>query len=213
MERSLAELEMALAEAVHRAKNDLQAVTAMLRLQASAVTQPAVRAALIDAEARVHALASLNARLDAGAQGVENMIDSVIFLEGLATDIRGMHFGEQRPVVLDVRAESHRIATLQGKPLGLILNELVVNALKYALPDGRPGTVRIDFQRRDGEYVLAVTDDGIGIDLAATPQGTGLGKRLVRALTAQVGGVSDIRLGKDGGTICTIQWPAAGPNA
>jgi two-component sensor histidine kinase len=124
MERSLAELEMALAEAVHRAKNDLQAVTAMLRLQASAVTQPAVRAALIDAEARVHALASLNARLDAGAHGVESMIDSVIFLEGLATDIRGMHFGEQRPVVLDVRAESHRIATLQGKPLGLILNEL-----------------------------------------------------------------------------------------
>jgi two-component sensor histidine kinase len=141
------------------------------------------------------------------------MIDSVIFLEGLATDIRGMHFGEQRPVVLDVRAESHRIATLQGKPLGLILNELVVNALKYAFPDGRPGTVRIDFQCRDGEYVLAVTDDGIGFDLAAPPQGTGLGKRLVRALTAQIGGVSDIRLGKDGGTICTIQWPAAGPNA
>jgi two-component sensor histidine kinase len=213
MERSLAELEMALAEAVHRAKNDLQAVTAMLRLQASAVTQPVVRAALIDAEARVHALASLNARLDAGAQGVESMIDSVIFLEGLATDIRGMHFGEQRPVVLDVRAESHRIATLQGKPLGLILNELVVNALKYAFPDGRHGTVRIDFQCRDGEYVLAVTDDGIGFDLAAPPQGTGLGKRLVRALTAQIGGVSDIRSGKDGGTICTIRWPAAGPNA
>jgi two-component sensor histidine kinase len=213
MERSLAELEMALAEAVHRAKNDLQAVTAMLRLQASAVTQPAVRAALIDAEARVHALASLNARLDAGAQGVENMIDSVIFLEGLATDIRGMHFSEQRPVVLEVEAESHRIATLQGRPLGLILNELVVNALKYAFPDGRPGTVRIDFRYRDGEYVLAVTDDGIGIDLAAPPQGTGLGKRLVRVLTAQIGGASDIRLGKDGGTICTIQWPAAGPNA
>ena len=213
MERSLAELEMALAEAVHRAKNDLQAVTAMLRLQASAVTQPAVRAALIDAEARVHALASLNARLDAGAQGVESMIDSVIFLEGLATDIRGMHFGEQRPVVLEVEAESHRIATLQGKPLGLILNELVVNALKYAFPDGRPGTVHIDFRCCDGEYVLVVTDDGIGIDLAAPPQGTGLGKRLVRALTAQIGGVSDIRLGKDGGTICTIQWPAAGPNA
>ena len=213
MERSLAELEMALAEAVHRAKNDLQAVTAMLRLQASAVTQPVVRAALIDAEARVHALASLNARLDAGAQGVESMIDSVIFLEGLATDIRGMHFGEQRPVVLDVRAESHRIATLQGKPLGLILNELVVNALKYAFPDARPGTVHIDFRCRDGEYVLVVTDDGIGIDLAAPPQGTGLGKRLVRALTVQIGGVSDIRSGKDGGTICTIRWPAAGPNA
>jgi len=61
--------------------------------------------------------------------------------------------------------------------------------------------------------VLAVTDDGIGIDLTAPPQGTGLGKRLVRALTAQIGGASDIRLGKDGGTICTIQWPAAGPNA
>jgi len=108
MERSLAELEMALAEAVHRAKNDLQAVTAMLRLQASAVTEPAAREALLDAEARVHALASLNTRLDAGAQGVESMIDSVIFLEGLAADIRTMHFGEHRPVLLNVGAESHR---------------------------------------------------------------------------------------------------------
>ena len=65
MERSPAELEIALAEAVHRAKNDLQAVTAMLRLQANAVTDPAVRGALMDAETRVNALTSLNARLDA----------------------------------------------------------------------------------------------------------------------------------------------------
>ena len=139
---------------------------------------------------------------------MESTIDSVIFLEGLATDIRAMHFGEQRPVVLDVRAESHRIATLQGKPLGLIMNELVVNALKYAFPDGRAGTVSVGFECRGNECVMTVTDDGIGFDLAAPPQGTGLGKRLVRALTAQIGGVSEIKSGKDGGTTCTIRFAA-----
>jgi hypothetical protein len=64
-------------KAVHRGRNDLQAVTAMLRLQASAVTQPAAREALMDAEARVHALASLNTRLDAGAQGVDDLCHPV----------------------------------------------------------------------------------------------------------------------------------------
>ena len=208
MERSPAELEIALAEAVHRAKNDLQAVTAMLRLQANAVTDPAVRGALMDAEIRVNALSSLNARLDANASGVESTIDSVIFLEGLATDIRTMHFDEQRHIVLDVRAEPHRIATLQCKPLGLIMNELVINALKYAFPNGRAGTISVSFECRGNEGVMAVTDDGIGFNLAAPPQGTGLGKRLVRALTKQIGGVAEIEPGKNGGTTCTIRFAA-----
>ena len=55
---------------------------------------------------------------------------------------------------------------------------------------------------------MAVTDDGIGFNLAAPPQGTGLGKRLVRALTEQIGGVAEIEPGKNGGTTCTIRFAA-----
>ena len=208
-EDPLADLETALAEAIHRARNDLHAVIAMLRLQANAVTEPAVRTALLAAEARVRALSNLNAQLDAQAEGVEATIGSVAFLNGLTTDLRDMHFGH-RPVALDVRAEPHRIALVHAKPLGLVLNELVVNALKYAFPEDQPGTVSIDFRSRGSDYVLTVLDDGVGIDPAAPSQGTGLGRRMVRALTSQVGGAFEIRPGRDGiGTECTVRWPAS----
>jgi two-component sensor histidine kinase len=207
-EDPLADLETALAEAIHRARNDLHAVIAMLRLQANAAADPAVRTALLAAEARVRALSNLNARLDAQAEGVETAIGSVAFLDGLTADLRDMHFG-QRPVALDVRAEPHRIALVHAKPLGLILNELVVNALKYAFPEDRPGTISIDFRGRGSDYVLTVLDDGVGVDRAAPSRGTGLGRRMVRALASQVGGTFEVRPGKDGiGTECTVRWPA-----
>ncbi len=207
-EDPLADLGTALAEAIHRARNDLHAVIAMLRLQANAAADPAVRTALLAAEARVRALSSLNARLDAQTESVEASIGSVAFLNGLTADLRDMHFG-QRPVALDVRAEPHRIALVHAKPLGLVLNELVVNALKYAFPEDRPGTVGIEFHSRGSDYVLTVLDNGIGIDPTAPPQGTGLGRRMVRALTSQIGGTFEIRPSKDGiGTECTVRWPA-----
>jgi len=132
----------------------------------------------------------------------------VAFLTGLIADLRDMHFG-QRPVALDARAEPHRVALVHAKPRGLVLNELVVNALKYAFPEDRPGTVSIDFRSRGGDYVLTVRDDGIGIDPTAPPRGTGLGRRMVRALTSQIGGTFEIRPGQAGiGTECTVRWPA-----
>jgi two-component sensor histidine kinase len=206
-EDPLAGLETALAEAIHRARNDLHAVIAMLRLQANTSTDPAARAALLTAEARVRALSNLNARLDAHAEGVEATIGSVAFLNGLTADLRNMHFG-LRPATLNVSAEPHRIALVHAKPLGLILNELVVNALKYAFPDDRPGIVSINFRSQRSDYVLTVLDNGIGIDVTAPPQGTGLGRRMVRALTSQIGGTFEIRPGSSGiGTKCTIRWP------
>jgi two-component sensor histidine kinase len=204
-----ADLEMALAEAVHRARNDLHAVAAMLQLQAATSTDPAVRGALLEAEARVRALSSLNVRLDVWAKGVGATIDSGAFLEGLAADLRSMHFG-RRPVRLEARAEPHRIAVAHARPLGLILNELVVNALKYAFPEGRRGTVTIDFRCPDGECVLTVRDDGVGIDPTAAPRGTGLGRRMVRALATQIGGTFSMGAGRNGiGTECVVRWPVA----
>ena len=208
MDHSLTDTQMALAEALHRARNDLQAVASMLRLQASVSTNPAVRAALQDTEVRVTALASLNAKLDAAAKDAGKSFDSAAFIEGLATDLQAMHFG-QRLIALRIDAESCSLDAGQGKPLGLILNELVVNALKYAFPGGEQGTVRISFRREGHDYMLSVADDGIGVDIAAPPRGTGLGTRLVRALTRQIGGQFHIARGAAGGTECTVRWPAS----
>jgi hypothetical protein len=105
-----------------------------------------------------------------------------------------------------VRAAPHRPPVAHAKPLGLIVNELAVNALKYAFPGGRSGTVRIAFECRDGECTLRVKDDGIGVDPAAPPHGTGLGRRMVRALARQIGGSFQIGPGADGGMERTVNW-------
>jgi two-component sensor histidine kinase len=206
-QKSTAELEVALAEAVHRARNDLQAIATMLRLQASSATDTAVTLALQVAEGRVHALSNLNARLDTRAKGVEGTIDSRDFLEGLSMDIQTMHL-DQRHITLTVQAEPHRILVDHAKPLGLVLNELIVNALKYAFPDGRTGTVIVAFHCLKVECTLTVQDDGVGFDPSLPAQGSGLGRRMVKALMDQIGGSVEIGPGKNGGTDCVIRWPA-----
>jgi len=95
-----------------------------------------------------------------------------------------VHFGRQH-VKFEVRAEPHQLPVVYGKSLGLIINELVVNALKYAFLGDRGGTVLISFTCVDDHYTLTVQGDGIGVDPTAAPRGTGLGRRLVRALAAQ----------------------------
>jgi two-component sensor histidine kinase len=147
-------MQVALAEAVHRARNDLAAVAAMLRLQAGAAGSLPVRLALLDAEAWVLALSSLNGRLD-GLK--ETFVESAALLNGMAEDFQTMRLG-RRSVNFTVNAESHQLPLLRAKALGLIVNELVVNALKYAFPDGRSGTVSIGLRRSDDHWRLSVRD-------------------------------------------------------
>jgi len=150
-------------------------------------------------------LLSLNARLDAGGEQ-RDVIDSAALLVGLAADLRAMHL-DMRPITLEIEAESQPIAAQQGKPLELLLNELVVNAVKYAFPDGRAGEVHIGFRRDGADYVLTVTDDGIGNNPTVPVQGIGLGKRFVRALAQQIDGAAETGPGKHGGTEDIIRGP------
>lgn len=107
-------------------------------------------------------------------------------------------------------AGPHPIDAGDARPLGLILNELVVNALKHAFPGDRAGTVRVDLRRRGDEHALTVLDDGVGMDPASPPRGTRLGRRMARALAAQLGGELETGPGEGGtGTRCTVRWPAA----
>lgn len=184
---SEAEKEILLREAIHRARNDLQRLAATLHLQiATANDTTSAREALADAAARIQALARVNGRLEQHWHS-DSVLDSRAFLEGLGEDLREVTVG-LRPITLRVRAEAHGIPIGRAIALGLILNELVVNAVKYAFPDDRAGGVDIRFRREGDDYVLSIADDGVGIDPDASPRGTGLGMRLARALAAQLGG-------------------------
>jgi two-component sensor histidine kinase len=196
-----------LEEMSHRIRNELQRLTGMLQSQAG--DDPAAAGGLRRAAGRIQVLGRVHERLAQRSEGAE--VDSRAFLEGLADDLRAALLPDTG-IALTAVAESHPLPLPVAGDLGLVANELVTNALKYAFPRGRGGVVRIAFAREGDSYHLQVSDNGIGMAMAATG---GSGMRLVGALATQLGGRMETRRGEVGGTLCMLRFPvgAAGRGA
>src|SRR3954454_2961837 len=191
-------------ELTHRFKNDLANLTAILRLQARHVADPSARTELMAASERVQIMGRLHQHLT--TSGEATVVDVGKFISELCEDWRASMIG-LRPIVLGVHVEQDEIPFSQAIMLGLIINELVTNSLKYAFPEGRAGTIDIRLTPVGTEHVLTVRDDGIG-KAAPFPDSTGLGQRLVHAMTKQLNGQYHAE-GTDTGRICVVRFPAA----
>jgi two-component sensor histidine kinase len=199
--------DLVLREASHRFMNELTMLTAMLRLQERAVRDDTARAALATTADRVSVLARLHERLQRSSDSA--IIDMRVFFSDLCQDLETALIGA-RPIRLEVAAESHFLEQERAVPLGLIVNELLTNALKYAFPDEREGLVTVSFVADSGAFRLVVTDDGVGMAPDRAPRGSGLGQRLVRSMVLQLQG--ELAIGPDSGspgTVATITFPAA----
>jgi two-component sensor histidine kinase len=211
-ERAERAKRLALEEFRHRTRNDLQSLVSLLMLRARRAG-PEAQAALREAAHHALGLARVHGRLTASALGDEPLVDTRAFLCGLVDDIaRGAAGDGLRPVALSVDAESHPLSTERAVQLGLVVNECVANALKYAFPDiDQSGEVRVRFSRDGTMFVLTIADDGIGIQHGAAG---GLGTRLLRSLGAQLRGTfTRGPASGDFGTICLLRFPAAEPGA
>jgi len=219
--RSEAQRGLLLREFRHRTRNDLHSLVGLLRLRARAAPSEAAREGLREAAEHAMALARVHTHLAEGSSDAA-MVDTRQFVNGLCADIKAAQTGEGlRPVALVIDAEAHALDTERAVQLGLVLNEAITNALKYAFPEDRAGTVRVRFARDGEAFVLAVTDDGIGLPTdgelrgappAAPPRGSGLGTRLLRALAAQLRGTFSRHPNESGcGTIVRLCFPAAQP--
>lgn len=201
--------KLLLNEMSHRISNDLSSLVSVLHLQASA--DPEAADGLNLAAERVLMLGRVHRRLSYGGSPSAS-VNSRLFLDGLMTDLRASLDG-LRPVTLTLSAEEHPLPLTRAGDLGLVVNELVTNALKHAFPGERDGVVRVSFRREDAVYKLTVSDNGVGV--GSGPQqpgsGTGLGSRLLRALAAQLGGRLDVMSGDVGGTVATLQFPVPSP--
>ena len=201
------ERALLLEEMSHRIRNDMQRLVGLL--QAEAVTNPTASGALLQAAGRIQVLGRVHRRL--ARRAGTDALDSQAFLEGLVDDLRAALLPETG-IALTVKAEAHALPVVVASDLGLVLNELVTNALKYAFPSSRAGVVRVCFVREGGSYRLVVVDNGVGpgqARLAAVEGGSGM--RLVRALASQLGGRVYLRAGEVGGTLCSLSFPVAGP--
>ena len=196
--------EMLLGEVNHRVANSLSLVGSIINLQSKAVCSPEARSALSEAQARIYAISLVHKHLynsgDVRYVDLEDYLSGL--LEQLQTSMQADGFGTK----LTYQLVPVQLRTDASISLGIIVAEWVTNAFKYAYPAGG-GEVRIKLARLDdGIGELTVVDEGVGRARGATPLGTGLGTRIVRA-TAQ-GMRADVDyVDVPVGTIARIRFP------
>ena len=192
--------DLLLQEMSHRVKNKFAVVSAIIALQARN-SSPEVRRALEDVAARVKVMATVHNYLQLSRH--DGLIDMSEYLPGLCEALRNALCGP-RPIALTVHAVAERFPADKALTTGLIVNELVTNAFKYAFDDDRPGKVRVELSHLENGLELAVTDSGRGL---STDRQTGLGTRLVTVLAAQLGGTAEWSDAQEGGCRARVQFP------
>ncbi len=177
-----AERELLLREVNHRVGNSLQIIASLLHLQASSTAQGDVKAALTNAMGRVAAVAQVHRRLY-----TSHDLKSVVlnpYLDSLLEDLRRSAEGN-RMSRLTLQAEPIEIDPDRAVAIGIIVNELVMNAVKYAYPDCA-GPIHAELQAEGDDVVLSIADDGVGLNGKSDPRSTGMGQRIVNAMASKL---------------------------
>jgi two-component sensor histidine kinase len=174
--------QILLQEVRHRVANSLQIIASVLLRNAQATRSAETRGHLQNAHNRVMSVAALERLLSTSEDGD---IAVHAYFTQLCDSISASMIGEVDQVSLVVEGGEGVLEAKASVSLGLIVTELVINALKYAFPDGRPGKIIVDYDFHGPNWVLCVRDDGVGMPLGAQVQ-TGLGTTIVAALARQL---------------------------
>jgi two-component sensor histidine kinase len=192
--------DLLLQEMSHRVKNKFAMVSSIIGLQARRST-PEVRDALQDIASRVNIIATVHNFLQLSRR--EGLIDMSEYLPSLCKALQEALCGP-RAVSLQAKAEAIKLPPEKALSAGVIVNELVTNAFKYAFDDDRIGHVRVEFVRANDYLVLSVSDDGKGRSQECE---AGLGTRLVTVFAAQLSGDARWEVSPEGGCKATIIFP------
>ena len=182
-------LQAMLHEVNHRVANSLQLVSAMVHMQARSVEGEAAKTALADTQRRIGAIAQVHRRLYTGES--VSKVDMAEYLEALLADLEETWSTAEAPRTLTLFAEPLALGTDKAVSIGVIVNELVSNACKYAYGPAATGEVRVEFRADGDKFLLRVEDDGCGMPADGSIKGTGLGSKLVHAMAATLKAVVD----------------------
>jgi two-component system, sensor histidine kinase PdtaS len=185
LERLDEKKSLLLREIAHGVANNFATVAAMLSMKSGSADDTKAKRVLDDAVEQVNVMARVHRRLRARDHDVS--LDSGAYIRELCDDLTGMAHG--RPLVIECQADSYPLRMQQAVLLGLIINELVTNAIKHAFPDGRAGRIRVHFEVLNDQLRLLVDDNGVGF--GRCPESTsdmGQGQELVRGLTHELEG-------------------------
>jgi PAS domain S-box-containing protein len=199
----VAEREMLLVEVNHRAKNSLAIAASLLGIQGRRQPDPAVRVLFEEAQERLNAMARVHDLLSKSERAQH--IDVSMYVADLCEALRPITGDDDRISLKTDIDEGILVDADTAVPLGIVLTELITNAVKYAFPAPRSGTILIRARRSQPGWVeLTVRDDGVG--MLSLREGS-LGYGLVRSLVQQIGGEIDVR--NDAGLVVTISFPEA----
>ncbi len=202
---SLKEKEVLLKEIHHRVKNNLQIISSLLNLQSAEIEDPKASQKFRESQDRVRAMALIHERLYQSSDLAK--IDFSGYVRSLTGHLLRSYKVNANAIRLNLDVDSVPMNLDVAIPCGLIINELVSNAFKYAFPQGEGGEIKVYFaENGDRKLKLIVQDNGIGFPENANPEGSdSLGLKLVRSLTEQLGGAVNYR--SQDGFVCDISIP------
>lgn len=195
--------ETLLTEVNHRVANSLTLVSSLIGLQARSLQSTAAKSALEEARSRIQAIGLVHRRLYDGGDVREVALDE--YLSGLLEQFKTTA-AIGNGISLKVEFAPLKLKTDSSINLGVVVTEWVMNAIKYAYPDGA-GEIRVRLASDDhGRGILEVEDDGVGRNDAAKPQGTGVGTRIVNAMASSMGATIDYKA-RSPGTAARLSFP------
>jgi chemotaxis protein methyltransferase CheR len=188
----LRQKEVMLQEMQHRVGNSLQLVASILMLKARSVSSEETRLHLIDAHRRVMAVAAVQEHLHGARRGEQ--VEMNPYLSKLCESLAGSLIGDTRPVTLRALVGGGGAPSATAISIGLLVAELVINALKHVFPDDRDDCqVTVCFEVNGSDWKLVVSDNGVGKPIKpAVTAGGGLGSSLIKALAHQLDAKIDI---------------------
>jgi PAS domain S-box-containing protein len=203
IKQSLIEKETLLREIHHRVKNNMAVVSSLLSLQARTIEDATVRSLLGESQQRIRSMALVHEKLyqkeDLSSINFEDYITSIV------SEIISLYRIDTNAITVDINIEGIELDLESAVPCGLIINELLTNAFKYAFPKNGWGVLSINFTKTDDNYTLAIKDNGVGL-----PEGfdykeaSTLGLQLVNILTGQLMGT--LQITSDKGTEAVVTF-------
>jgi two-component sensor histidine kinase/ligand-binding sensor protein len=203
LDQSLVERETLLREVHHRVKNNLQVVSSLLSLQMGLEVESPT-SGLRESYNRIQSMSLVHEYIYQSKTLAD--LDIGEYTERLANHLYRSYCEDRKRIQLSLKTETMRLGIGQSVPYGLILNELIANALKHAFTDGRSGLLEIRFRKTgDSGAELIVADNGVGLPAGFDPiSRKSMGMQVVEVLTSQLGAHLDIS--RDGGTRFVLSW-------
>lgn len=197
LKKSLEEKDLMMKEIHHRVKNNLMVIQSLLNLQSKYIKDPEVIKIFKESQNRAKSMALIHQRLYQSED--LKRIDFGEYAQALSVDLFNTYITKKDKIKLDINVESLKLDINTAIPLGLILNEILSNSLKYAFPQDKKGSIKVEFLTSNSNYELIVSDNGVGLPSDFDyEKSDSLGFRLINGLSDQIN--AKIEVNTDNGT-------------